>query len=221
MKKYTMAAAAISMMFACSGSVSAQSDLGELLGNLIEKSKNDTVHRQDNDKKGGLLEGLSNIFNKDKIASESDLVGKWKFSRPAVIFDSENTIQKIGGKMAAKRMEDRMNEILIKYGLTKNVMTIEFDNDKNFKQIYRRFKLSGTYSVENKNVTLKYAGKYKQLVGETQIDGNSLVIVMDIEKLNEYLVNIARMSPDPRAQMICNILAKFKDVKCGMRFEKQ
>ncbi len=222
MKRFKITLAAFSMMFACSTNVSAQSDLGKLLGGLIERVSNDSTDRQkQDDKKGGLFEGLSNIFNIDKIASSEDLVGTWKFTSPAIIFDSENALEKMGGKLAAKRMEEHVNELLNKYGLVEDAMTLTFNNDSTFRQKYKKLNLSGTYSVADKEVILKYAGRFKQLVGETQIDGRDLVIVMDIHKLNEYIIDLARLSPDPKAQMLCKLLARIKDVKCGLRFEKQ
>ena len=163
---------------------------------------------------------MSNIFNKNKIAKEDDLVGTWKFSGPAIIFDSDKALNKMGGKIATQRMEDRITELLNKYDLFKSAMELTFDSDKNFVQTYKKLKLKGTYSVEDKNVILKYAGKYEQLVGDTQIDGKNLVIVMDIDKLNEHLIGLAQLSPDPKAQMICKLLSSIKNVKCGMRFEK-
>lgn len=223
MKKYKITLAALTMMFACNGTVNAQNDLGSLIEGLIEHSqKTDSSHQnKDNDRKGSFLDGLSNIFNKNKIANENDLVGTWKFSGPAIIFNSENALNNMGGKIAAKRMEDKINELLIKYGIVRDAMIFEFDSDKKFVQSYKKLKFRGTYSVEKKEVILKYAGRYKQLVGETQIEGKNLVIVMDIQKLNEYLVGLAKQSPDPKAQMLCRLLSKIKDVKCGMRFEKQ
>lgn len=222
MKLYKVTVAAFAMMFAVINDVNAQNDLGNFLGNIIEQSKkNNSNDKQDDNKKGSIFDGLSNIFNKNKIATADDLVGIWKFSGPAVILESENALENMGGKLAAKRMEDRINEVLNKYGLTKDAMTFEFKEDRSFEQKYRRLDLRGTYSVEEKNVTLKYAGKYKQLIGDTQIDGKNLIIVMDLERLNDYIVNIASLSPDPKAQMLSKILSRIKGIKVGLRFEKQ
>ena len=214
--------AALTIIFACSGTVNAQNDLGDFIKGLAVHSQksNDNTNDDKKDKTDKFLEGLSNIFNKNKIAKEDDLVGTWKFSGPAIIFDSDKALNKMGGKIATQRMEDRITELLNKYDLFKSAMELTFDSDKNFVQTYKKLKLKGTYSVEDKNVILKYAGKYEQLVGDTQIDGKNLVIVMDIDKLNEHLIGLAQLSPDPKAQMICKLLSSIKNVKCGMRFEK-
>ena len=214
--------AALTIIFACSGTVNAQNDLGDFIKGLAVHSQksNDNTNDDKKDKTDKFLEGLSNIFNKNKIAKEDDLVGTWKFSGPAIIFDSDKALNKMGGKIATQRMEERITELLNKYDLFKSAMELTFDSDKNFVQTYKKLKLKGTYSVEDKNVILKYAGKYEQLVGDTQIDGKNLVIVMDIDKLNEHLIGLAQLSPDPKAQMICKLLSSIKNVKCGMRFEK-
>ena len=222
MKKMKVSLAALTIIFACSGTVNAQNDLGDFIKGLAVHSQksNDNTNDDKKDKTDKFLEGLSNIFNKNKIAKEDDLVGTWKFSGPAIIFDSDKALNKMGGKIATQRMEDRITELLNKYDLFKSAMELTFDSDKNFVQTYKKLKLKGTYSVEDKNVILKYAGKYEQLVGDTQIDGKNLVIVMDIDKLNEHLIGLAQLSPDPKAQMICKLLSSIKNVKCGMRFEK-
>lgn len=245
MTNYKSGLAALSMLFAFSTQSSAQSELGNFLGNLIEQSAknkkekenkeddkegllgnilNQAANRHNNDdkdKKGGLLGGLSDIFSSLKQASEKDLVGTWVYEGPAVVYDNEDFLQGLGGKYAAGKMEDKIEKLMDKYGLTKNAMTFTFDEDGTFHQKYKRLDFNGTYSVEEKNVVLKYSGKYKQIIGKTQLDGNSLVIVMDGDKLNDYLVGIANLSHDPRAQIFSKILGRVKGTSFGMRFHKQ
>lgn len=211
------------MMFACSGTVSAQNDLGSFLGNLIQSASQNRgdKHNDDKDKKGSFFDDLANIFSNSKVAKEKQLVGTWKYSGPAVLFETENMLQGIGGKLAAKKMEERIQHIMDKYGLQKEHMTVQFDNDGQFTQFYKKMKFSGTYKVEDKNVVLKYQGKYDPLMGRTQIDGKSLVIVMDVDKLNDYLVNITSSSKDSRVQALSRLLSGIKGVSVGMRFSKE
>lgn len=248
MKNYKVGLAALSMMFAFSTESSAQSELGNLLGNLIEQSakkhksekennnedkgsllgnilgnaaqrhNNDKV---DDDKKGGLLGGLSDIFSSLKQADEKDLVGTWVFEGPAVVYESDDVLRGLGGKYAAEKAEQKIEKLMDKYGLSKNAMTFTFDEDGTFHQKYKRLDFDGTYTVEDKNVVLKYSGRYKQMIGKTQLDGNNLVILMDGDKLNDYLVGIANLSQDPRAQLLSKLLGGFKGTSFGMRFEKQ
>ena len=223
-----MGLAALAMACAFSTEVNAQNDLRGILGGLIEQSvkgHQDAREEQndDNDKKGklgGIIEGLSNIFNKDKIATADDLVGTWKYSEPAVFFESDDVLQNIGGKIAAEKMEARIKTAISKYGLDKNPMTIEFDKDGNFVQTYKKMNLRGTYTVENKEVVLKYSGRYNQIAGRTQIDGNSLVIVMELDRLNQFVAGVASRSTDPRMQFISRLLGSMKGASCGIRFEK-
>ena len=225
MKKYKISLAVLAMACACSGNVSAQNDLRGLLGGLIENSMKaddgDAQKQDDNNKKKGFLEGLSNIFSSLKTADADDLVGTWKYSEPAVMFDSDDAVQKIGGKFAADRIETRIQGIIKKYGLDRDPMTLQFNEDGSFVQTYKKFDLRGTYTVENKEVILKYSGRYKQIVGRTQLDGSSLVIVMDLDKINQFVVGIASQSQDPRAQLHSRLLGNVKGVSCGIRFEKQ
>lgn len=226
MKQYKIALASLAAACAFSGNASAQNDLGGFLGNLLEQSakargNKDKQNEDGKDKTGSFLEGLSNIFNSNKIASADDLVGEWKYSGPAVFFESDDAMQKIGGKIAADRMEKKIEEIISKYHLDKNPMVLEFTEDGNFAQKYKKFNLRGTYTVEEKDVILKYSGRYQQLVGRTQIDGSSLVIVMDLSRLNEFILGVASRSNDPKMQLLTRLLGNVKGVSCGVRFEKQ
>lgn len=167
-----------------------------------------------------LLSSLSTIFNSSKTADKEDLVGTWKYTEPAVVFSSENALSSLGGKVASQAIEKKLQTTLSKKGIKKGMMTMTFDKDGNFTQTINKKTLRGTYSVSGKNVVLKYGGAVSQVVGTTQVDGNSLLIVMDASKLLNYTKTLAKLSGNSTLSTASSLLSNMSGMQCGLRLQK-
>ena len=167
-----------------------------------------------------LLSGLSTIFNSKNTASEEDLVGTWKYIEPAVVFSSENALSNLGGKVASQAIEKKLQTTLNKKGIKKGMMSMTFDKNGNFTQTINKKKLSGTYTISGKNVVLKYGGTVSQIVGTTQIEGNSLLIVMDASKLLNYTKTLSKLSGNSTLSTASSLLSNMNGMQCGLRLQK-
>jgi hypothetical protein len=167
------------------------------------------------------LSTLSNIFSGDKVATKDKIIGTWVYEGPAVVLSSDNTLKNLGGKLAASTVEDKLRTKLEGLGLKKGCVTMTFDESGNFTQAIMGKNLKGTYTVEDKNIVLKYGGKVSQIVGTTQLDGNNLLIVMDASKLLQYVNVLGDISQNSTLKTATSLLGSMDGLECGLKLVKE
>ena len=96
-----------------------------------------------------------------------------------------------------------------------------FDKSGNFTQTVIGKKLSGTYTIEDEKISLKYGGKVNQILGTTQLDGNNLLIVMDATKLLEYVNMLGSILQNSALKTATSLLGSMDGLECGLKLVKQ
>lgn len=192
--------------------------LGGLLGGSSASDSNDNGSSAAGLE--GILSGLTTIFDASKTATADKLVGTWTYQEPAVVFESDNVLKKIGGKVASATIEKKLQEQFSKVGIEKGMMKMTFDKDGNFTQTIGSKTLSGTYTVSDKQVKLNYGGNMQQLLGTTQLDGNDLLIVMDVSKLLKYAGAIGSLTGNSTASALGSLLSSYKGMEVGVKLQK-
>ena len=104
MKKNLWKVAALSMMMVFSAQSHAQS-LGDVLNAIGSQQGSD------------IAQGLTSIFSSEKQATAEKLVGTWVYTEPAIVFTSDNILAKAASKIAANKVEKKLQEQLSKYGI--------------------------------------------------------------------------------------------------------
>ena len=195
-------------------SANAQTSLGDILNKVKEAAE--AGSNTGGKTKGDVLSTLTGVFSKNKIATKELVIGTWVYEEPAVVFKSDNIL-----KLAASLIEKKLQEKLEKYGFKKGMVSMSFDKNGIFEQKLRGKSLKGTYTIEDKNIILKYAGKVSQFVGTTQVDGDCLLIVMDASKLLKYVNALGKYSNDSRLKAATSLLGSMDGMECGLLLKKQ
>lgn len=169
---------------------------------------------------GGLVSTLTSVFDANKTASASDLVGTWKYTEPAVVFESSNALKNIGGKVASATIENKLQEQFNKVGIKKGAMKMTFDKDGNFTQTIGKKTMSGTYTISGKQVKLTYTGGISQLVGTTQLSGGKLLIVMEASKLLKYAGTLGKLTGNSTISTLSSLLGSYDGMEVGLTLEK-
>ena len=197
----------------------AQISLGDILG----KVKDSVSGQNESNKKDGgdLISAITGVFSKNKIATKDRIVGTWNYEAPAIVFTSDNVLKKAGGKMFSSLMEKKLQERLEKYGIVKGVVSITFNEDSTFVQELKGKTLKSTYSIEEKNIVMKYGGKISQLVGTTQLDGDNLLIVMDMSKLLKYVDALKQYTSNSSIKTAMSLLGSMDGMECGLMLKRQ
>ena len=216
MKKLFVRAMLVGALLACNfTTMSAQNNvLSEILGSV---SKNGS---SSGNTTSSIISGLTTIFSNSKVATADKIVGTWVYEEPAVVFESSNLLKKAGGSVVSSRIEKRLQTILSKYGIKKGNFNMTFDKNGNFTQTIRKKTIKGTYTIDGKNVKLQYTGGVKQILGTTQLEGNSLLIVMDASKLLKFAGIVGSASGNSLLKTAGSLLSGMDGMECGVRLKK-
>ena len=69
------------------------------------------------------------LLGTDKVTA-ADLSGTWSYSEPAVVFESENVVSKLGGAALAQSTEKQLASLLEKIGLEAGKIQLTFNEDR-------------------------------------------------------------------------------------------
>lgn len=228
MKSFLLKGMLLCAAFAVSMDADAQFDLGNVLKNVVsgakgktESADKDRLSNDDGQQGGGIISALTSIFSGDKVATKDKIVGTWVYEEPAVVLTGDNALKNLGGKLAASAVEEKLRSKLEGFGVKKGCVTMTFDEDGNFTQALLGKTVKGTYTVEDKNIVLKYGGRVSQIVGTTQLDGNNLLIVMDVSKLLEYVNVLGDISQNTTLKTATSLLSGMDGLECGLKLVKQ
>lgn len=223
MKSLVIKGALLGTLLLTCGQAGAQSGLGSLLKNVVSGSKEKTTGTTSSttSSSSGLLSSLTNIFSSKLVATKDKIIGTWVYEEPAVVMSSENTLKNLGGKLASSTVESTLKEKLEGYGLKKGCITMTFDKSGNFTQTFNGKTLKGTYTIEDKNINLKYSGKVSQIIGTTQLDGDNLLIVMDASKLLSYVNVLGSYTQNSTLKTATSLIGSMDGLECGLKLVKQ
>ena len=142
MKKNVLKAAALSVMMMFSAQVSAQT-LGDVLGAL----SNDNV-----------ASNLTSVFSSNKQATAEKLIGTWSYTEPAIVFTSNNLLAKAASKIAANKVESKIQEQLSKYGIAPGTFSMTFNEDGTFTETLKGKTTQGTWTIQDSKLVLSIVG---------------------------------------------------------------
>lgn len=200
----------------------AQSTLGNILSGVASAVTGNSTSSSSSSSSttSSILSGLSSIFSSSKVATADQLAGTWTYQEPAVVFESSNVLKQAGGKLVSSKIEKKLTTVLTKYGITKGNMKMTFDSDGNFTQTIGKKTVKGTYTIESKQVKLTYTGGVKQILGTTQVDGSSLLIVMDASKLLKFAGAASSYTNNSVLKTFGSLISSMDGMQVGIRLKK-
>lgn len=178
---------------------SAQSALGDVVGNVLQ-----------------------GVFSKSDL-SVYDVCGVWTSKGAAVSFQSDNFLQKAGGMAAAGAIENKINPIFDKFGLNGAELTIEADSTFTLKA--KKFTLAGTLT-SNGDGTFEFRFKaFKKVnLGSVktyiQKSGNTMDVMFDATKLKGLISGIAKITGINVAKTAASLLDSYDGLCVGFSTTK-
>ena len=200
-----MAALSLMMFFAAQ---SQAQTLGDVLNAIGSQQGSD------------IAQGLTSIFSSDKQATAEKIVGTWSYTEPAIVFTSDNILAKAASKIAANKVEKKLQEQLSKYGIQPGTFTMTFNEDGTFTETLKGRKTQGTWEVKDSKLILSIAG-VKALSITTQIDGKDLQFVTDATKLLNLFKTIGAKSSNQNIKTIASLMKSVKGMQAGITMRKQ
>ncbi|MDE5842561.1 MAG: DUF4923 family protein [Muribaculaceae bacterium] len=181
------------------GKASAQSALGDVLGNVLQ---------------GVLSKSNLTVY---------DICGKWTSKGAAVSFQSDNFLQKAGGMAASGVIENKINPYFEKLGLNGAVLTIEADSTFTLKA--KKFTLSGdiksngdgTFDFKFKALKKVSLGSVKAYV---QKSGNTMDVMFDATKMKSLISGVAKITGISVAKTAASLLDSYEGLCVGISTTK-
>lgn len=207
MKKNLWKVAALSVMMMFSAQSQAQS-LGDVL-NAIGSQQGSSV-----------AQGLTSVFSSDKQATAEKLIGTWNYTEPAIVFTSDNILAKAASKIAANKVESKLQEQLSKYGIKPGSFSMTFNEDGTFKETLKGKTTKGTWQVKDSKLILSVVG-IQALSITTQIDGKDLQFVTDATKLLNLFKTIGAKSSNSSIKTVASLMKSVKGMQAGITMRKQ
>lgn len=212
MKKHFFKAALMSLMFMCTANVNAQTDLGGILGSVLGGSNNGST--------GDLVSNLTSVFSSNKQANANNIVGTWSYNEPAIVITSDNLLAKTAYKVAANKVESKLQSYLTQCGITPGTFSMTFNEDGTCSETLKGKSIKGTWKVVDSKLQLTIGG-VKAISITTQIDGKDLLLVTDATKLLNLFRSLGANSSNSTIKTVSSLLKSAKGLQAGVALRKQ
>lgn len=196
---------AVMMMFAVQGQAQT---LGDVL-NAIGSQQGSNV-----------AQGLTSVFSSSKQATAEKIVGTWNYTEPAIVFTSDNILAKAASKIAANKVEGKLQEQLSKYGIKPGSFTMTFNEDGTFSETLKGKTTKGRWEVKDSKLILSVVG-VKAISITTQIDGKDLQFVTDATKLLNLFKTIGAKSSNSSIKTVASLMKSVNGMQAGITMRKQ
>ena len=204
MKKNVLKVAVLSVRMMFSAQAGAQT-LGDVLGAL----SNDNV-----------ASSLTSVFSSNKQATAEKLIGTWSYTEPAIVFTSNNLLAKAASKIAANKVESKIQEQLSKYGIAPGTFSMTFNEDGTFTETLKCKTTQGTWTIQDSKLVLSIVG-VKALSITTQIDGKDLQFVTDATKLLNLFKTLGAKSSNSSIKTAASLMKSVNGMQAGITLHRQ
>ena len=217
MKKYSLiiVAALLLMTQSC-----AQYNVTSNKGASTEKSEGSSASSSSSTSALGSF--LGSIFASDKVEL-SQLVGTWNYYGPAVGFQSDDVLKKIGGSAASAAIEKELETYYNKLGLNNLILTI--DENANFTLKAKLITFKGVIEKGDNGMfifNIKALGSINlgRLEVYTTLSGKTLSLTCDAEKFVALAKKIMSITNNSTLQSVISLLESYDGVTVGFKLRK-
>lgn len=168
----------------------------------------------------GIVSNLTSVFSGNKQATKENIIGTWSYTEPAIVFTSDNFLVKTGAKVAANKLESKLQEQLSKYGIEPGSFTMTFNEDGTFTETIKGKTMRGTWSVDDSKLQLSITG-LKAIPVTTQIDGKDMQMVTDATMLLNLFKTLGANSSNSQIKTVTTLMKSVDGMQAGITMRKQ
>lgn len=168
-----------------------------------------------------ILTGVVKNVAGDKTTTASSIIGTWKYIAPECQFESESLLSKAGGEVAAKKVEEQMQTVYDKIGLSGCQYT--FNEDGTYSYTLKNRTSKGTYTFDDTNKTITMKNKLGiKTTAYVTVAGNNMSLVFNADKLMSVLKTItgAASKVNDTAAAIHSVANSYDGLMLGFELEK-
>lgn len=171
----------------------------------------------------GAVGSLISSFTATSNFELKDLQGVWAYESPAVTFQSDNALQKVGGVAAASTIESKLAPYYQKAGITALVLTV--NSDLTFSMKLAKGTLTGTITKNDSgNLEFNFSafGKFNlgKLSAYATKSGNTLNLTFDVSKLVAVLKKVSSVAGNASLSTITSLLSSYDGIYAGFKLNR-
>ena len=208
MKKNMMRLLAAMLLMLAAPSVHAQ-DWQSVLNGVLGGGQSEDI-----------VSGITGIFSSDKQANKNNIIGTWSYTEPAIMFTSDNLLTKLAAKVAANKLEDKLQSYLTQYGVKPGALVLTFNEDGTCTETLNGKTMKGKWQVKDSKLVLTLGG-IKSLQITTQIDGKNMMFVTDATKLLKLFKSVGAKSTNKNIQTVTSLMKNVDGMQAGVSLKKQ
>jgi hypothetical protein len=208
MKKNMMRLLAAMLLMLAAPSVHAQ-DWQSVLNGVLGGGQSEDI-----------VSGITSIFSSDKQANKNNIIGTWSYTEPAIMFTSDNLLTKLAAKVAANKLEDKLQSYLTQYGVKPGALVLTFNEDGTCTETLNSKTMKGKWQVKDSKLVLTLGG-IKALQITTQIDGKNMMFVTDATKLLKLFKSVGAKSTNKNIQTVTSLMKNVDGMQAGVSLKKQ
>lgn len=229
MKKLFVATLSVLMLGAVEAAAFDPKDLLNGLKNAVggettEKTSESTT--TESSSTGGILGALGSLVNNtlaNNNFSVDDLVGSWNYTSPAVSFQSDNALMKVGGAGAATALESKLESYYNQLGFNKTTLTVA--EDHSFVLKMGLITVSGTVEKgDDGMLQFNFSAFGKISLGQIKANatkaGSILNLTFDATKLIQLLTKVSSVLNNSTLNTLSSLLASYDGVYMGFKLKK-
>lgn len=167
-----------------------------------------------------LVSGITSIFSSEKQANKNNIIGTWSYTEPAIMFTSDNLLTKLAAKVAANKLEDKLQSYLTQYGIKPGALVLTFNEDGTCTETLNGKTMKGKWEVKDSKLVLTLGG-IKALQITTQIDGKDMMFVTDATKLLKLFKSVGAKSTNKNIQTVTSLMKNVDGMQAGVSLKKQ
>lgn len=167
-----------------------------------------------------MVSGITSIFSSDKQANKNNIIGTWSYTEPAIMFTSDNLLTKLAAKVAANKLEDKLQSYLTQYGIKPGALVLTFNEDGTCTETLNGKSMKGKWQVKDSKLVLTLGG-IKSLQITTQIDGKNMMFVTDATKLLKLFKSVGAKSTNKNIQTVTSLMKGIDGMQAGVTLKKQ
>ena len=188
------------VVFAVTASGNAQG-LDALFGKLKQKAEENSQNNQNagsstNDLMGlgqSLLGGVVNTLVNGKAVTAADLAGTWGYKGTSCKLESEDMLAEMGASLVTVKVEEKLNELLLKVGVSEGKASVEFDAAGNCIAHIGKTPFQGTYVIgeDGKSIVFSFLVGQVNLNSVIEYRGNEMNLTFDADKVLALVKNLS------------------------------
>lgn len=228
MTKYSFLSAIAACGFlltSCGSSSNVLQNVGQALaGGMNQNGKTAVENNQQGSFETESLLGnlLGNLLGSGTTLTEKSLLGTWNYTSSGCVFESENLLAQAGGAVASKKLEEQLNTHLAKIGVKQGACSFTFNEDKTYTATIGGRTITGNYTLDVKNKTLKmtYLAGLGSMTPQVVMKNGKLSLLFESDKLLGIVKKVAAIGNSTTLKAMSALLSNYEGMYIGIQLEK-